>query len=110
MADDLRHTNLLSHQGTVHVAGPCQRKAAAKAGKVMWPYTAEGWQGADATSITPPCALSTAAACLRGCSVCCLFLLQTRAISEESGGALSTGACDRATRTARRTHALHSTP
>ena len=26
-------------------------------------HAAEGWQGPDATSITPPCALSTTAAC-----------------------------------------------
>ena len=63
MADGWRRTKLPTHKCMAHVARPCQREAAAKADKVMWPDTAEGWQDADASSMTPPCALSTAAAC-----------------------------------------------
>lgn len=63
-----------------HVARRCQREAAAKAGKVTWPYAAERWQGAAATWATASCALSTAAdaAALR----CSSFLVQTRAVAQ----------------------------
>ena len=62
-----------------HLAGPRQREASAKTGKVMRPYAVEGWQGAASASLTASCALRTAA---EAAALCCLFLLRARAVSK----------------------------
>ena len=100
MADGLRHTKLYHSYLTARAVRPCQREAAggrqshvASLGRVQMQhrhrrvFRALLMQHADAGAL---------------CAV--LFLLQTRAVSEKSDGALGSGACDRASRTP------HSTP
>ena len=60
MADGLRHTKLLSHQrrGQCGEAIPTRGRREGRQS-----HASRGWQGADATSMTPPRALSTTAAC-----------------------------------------------
>ena len=54
-----RHYDYLSRK-----TGPCGEAMPTRGrGEGRQSNAAEGWQGADATSITPPCALSTTAAC-----------------------------------------------
>ena len=56
MADGLHHTKLPSHQRH----GPCgEAMPTRRRGESQQSHAAEGWQGADATSMRPPCALST---------------------------------------------------
>ena len=59
---------------TALLARLCQREPPAKAGRVMRPYAAEGWQGAALKSLTAPCALWNAAEKLlllcAACSCC----------------------------------------
>ena len=69
LADGFCNTKL-SHHGTADVARSYQPAVTPKAGKVTWPYAAEGLQGAAATSITGSCALLTAADAAGLCAVC----------------------------------------
>ena len=74
-------------------------------------HAAEGWQTAYATSMTPPCALSSILQHADAGALCAvLFLLQTRPVSENrSCRDLGFGATH-AHRTARPTHTLHIAP
>ena len=78
------------------------RAPPALAGKVMQPYTAEGWQGATSTSLTALCALWNAAEVVA--LLCCLFLLR-----QQTSGTLGSGACCRTSRTPTARLRTHST-
>ena len=98
MADRFRHTNLSPH-GTADVARPYQRVTTAKAGRVMGLYAAEGWQGAAATSMTAPCAFSTAASAAALCAVCFCCMRERSAKKVVGCSSLRSDTCDHATRT-----------
>ena len=84
-----RHTHIAASQSTphahiVHRAPLSSINSHRGRGEGRQRHAVEGWQGADATSMTPPCALSTTAAhhADAGALYAVLFLLQTRPVSE----------------------------
>ena len=94
------------HQSTISPkARPCQREAAAKAGKAMRRRVGRVQMQHHDTAV---CFVGYCSMLMRVlCAV--FFLLQTRAVGEKSTRALGSGATH-AHRTARPTHALHNAP
>ena len=107
-----RHTHIAAshstpHEHTAHPApvAPSDSHRGRSEGRKR--QAAEGWQGADATSMAPPCAVSTTTAAHADAGALCAvrFQLQTRPVSKK-GWALGFGATH-AHRTARPMHILH---